>query len=173
MQSELGGNRMRVGILGAGNVARLHLAGYIDAGAEIAAVADVDMEKAVAMADPVGARAFSDRADLLALPDIDAVSVCLPNNEHHAAAADVLAAGKHVLCEKPMTTTLQDARDLVSLVRASDRIFQIAYMKRFIPAFRAAREALSGIGEILSATVKVFSNIGRSWVPGPNFFPAK
>ena len=147
---------MQVGIIGAGNVARFHVNGYIEAGARVAAVADVDQDKAHSIAKIAGAEVCADYRDLLARPDITAVSICLPNHLHYDAAMAALRAGKHVLCEKPMTTTLSDARKLADEARVSQFCLQVAYMKRFIPAFEIARTALAEIGNILSATVKVF-----------------
>ncbi len=147
---------MQVGVVGAGNVARFHVRGYMEAGASIVAVADVDEAKAASVADVAGAQVYSNYEDLLASPDISAVSVCLPNHLHYEACLAALKAGKHVLCEKPMTTTLEDARELVRAADESSRYLQVAYMKRFLPAFQTAHASLPEIGNILTATVKVF-----------------
>lgn len=147
---------MRVGVIGAGGVSRFHVQGYCKAGIQVAAVADLNTESAARLAATCGGRACSDYQDVLADSSIEAVSICLPNNLHFRAAAESLEAGKHVLCEKPMTTSLSDARELVRIAERSDKSLQVAYMKRYLPAFAAARRALSEIGEILSATIKVF-----------------
>jgi len=162
---------MRVGIIGAGNIAGFHVNGYRDAGAEVRVVADVDQSRAASLASGTGAEVYADYHDLLTRPEVDAVSICLPNHMHFEAAVAALRAGKHVLCEKPMTTTLDDARKLVELAGETRRCMQIAYMKRFLPAFQTGRAALSEIGNILSATVKVFhyfpesswAHDGRPW----------
>lgn len=158
---------MQVGIVGAGNIARFHIEGYAAAGAQVVGVADVDRTKAESLAKKVDACAYAEYAELLARQDVNAVSICLPNNLHYRAASDALRAGKHVICEKPMTTTLSDARELVKLAVESGRCVQVAYMKRFIPAFQIAREALGEIGNVLSATVKVFH-----WFPEENWATA-
>lgn len=147
---------MQVGIVGAGQIAKFHMKGYEEAGANVVAVADLDSSRASSLAGLVGADFYNDYREMLARPDIGAVSVCLPNHLHYQSAVDALRAGKHVLCEKPMTTTLADARELAHLAEESGRCFQIAYMKRFMPAFQMAHEAISEIGNLLSATVKVF-----------------
>ena len=147
---------MQVGIVGAGNVAKFHVQGYAQAGATVAAVADLDVSKASSMAAPLGAAVYSDYRELLSRADIAAISVCLPNHLHCQTAVDALKAGKHVLCEKPMTTTLADARELARVAEEAGRCLQVAYMKRYLPAFQIARDALSEIGSVLSVTVKIF-----------------
>lgn len=147
---------MHIGIIGTGNIARFHLQGYQAAGAKVVAVADLNEANASLMASQANACSYSDYKEMLARPDIDAVSVCLPNHLHYLASIDALRAGKHVLCEKPMTTTLDDACRLTEAVTESGKCFQVAYMKRFLPAFQIAKQEIAGIGNVLSATVKVF-----------------
>jgi len=155
---------INVGIIGAGYVAKFHMDAYSRAGANVIAVADANTTRASELAQSAGSEAFSDYRDLLARDDIEAVSICLPNHLHFRATRDALKAGKHVLCEKPITTTLEDAQELAALARRSESVLQVAYMKRYIPAFIAARESLSEIGSPLSATVKVFHYFPeKSW----------
>ena len=108
----------RIGIIGAGGISRAHAEGYQALGdrVRIAAVADIDAERAADAAARWGAaHALQRYEDLLALPEVDAVSICTYNNAHCAPAVAALEAGKHVLVEKPMAATTAEA---VQMVRA-------------------------------------------------------
>ncbi len=95
---------LRVGIIGAGNIARNHVEGYRSAGAQIVAIADTQAQTLVRRAREWGVEhAFADHRDLLAIPGLDAVSVCTPNAVHHAVTLAAAEAGVHVLCEKPVS----------------------------------------------------------------------
>ncbi|MDO8684241.1 MAG: Gfo/Idh/MocA family oxidoreductase [Armatimonadota bacterium] len=152
---------VKVGLIGCGSIADFHLNGYKAADAEIVHVADADETRAKARAEALNCPWSSDYHKLLADPQIDCVSVCLPNHLHREASEAAIAAGKHVLCEKTMTSNLPDAKALVAAVEASDRIFQIAYMKRFIPAMQKAKELIPRLGKLLSGTVRVYHPFGE------------
>ena len=89
---------VRVGVIGTGGIARTHLEGYRSAGVDIVALCDVD---AIVLAERQQswevAAGYTDYHDLLADPDVDAVSVCTPNATHHAITLDAARSGKHVL----------------------------------------------------------------------------
>src|SRR5687768_470802 len=106
---------LKIGIIGSGGIARAHARAYLDMpDVQVVAVADVVPGKAAAFIADVGlegATAFEDHKRLLEL-DLDGVSVCTPNVAHHQTSIDALAAGKHVLTEKPMAVTLDQAVDM-------------------------------------------------------------
>jgi predicted dehydrogenase len=87
---------------------------------------------------------------------IDAVCICTPNNLHHAAARAFLDRGFHVVSDKPMTTTLQDALDLVRAVRGSGRVFALTHHSAGYPLVRLARDMVRAgeLGEIRSVAVE-------------------
>src|SRR5689334_21410201 len=99
-------NKLKIGVIGTGGIAGLHLAGYAKSKlAEIYAMADVRSDVLTARAAEYSVpveRRFADYRELLKLPEIDAVSICTPNMLHCQLTLDALHAGKHVLCEKPM-----------------------------------------------------------------------
>src|SRR5215470_16608671 len=74
---------------------------------------------------------------------IDAVAIVTPNNVHHAAASAFLEAGIHVICDKPLTTTLADAQDLAARVKRSGAIFAVSYNYTGYPMVRQAREMIA------------------------------
>ena len=110
---------MKVGIIGCGKIAQVrHIPEYLDnPQAEIAGYYDFNLERAKELADRFGGKAYETVEDLLADPEIDAVSVCAANNAHAEVTIKALNAGKHVLCEKPMATTIEDCE---AMVKASD-----------------------------------------------------
>jgi len=106
-----------VGLFGAGVIAREHALAYRAAAARVLAVADVDEARARALADEVGADWTTDWRGVLDRADVTAVSVCTPHNLHARAVLDAAAAGKHVLCEKPIATNLGDADRMIAACR--------------------------------------------------------
>ncbi|MFD1146398.1 Gfo/Idh/MocA family protein [Saccharothrix hoggarensis] len=97
-------------------------------------------------------RAYGDYTELLADPDVDVVYVATPHVQHHAVARAALAAGKHVLCEKPATLTVPDLQDLVDLSRERGLFFMEAIWTRFNPLVARLREVIAAgdIGEVRS-----------------------
>ena len=84
----------------------------------------------------LGVRAYPSIAALL--DDVDAVTIAVPTPAHHAVASEVLRRGKHVLVEKPIATTLDEADELLALARANGAIIQTGHVERFNRAIRAA-----------------------------------
>lgn len=118
-------------------------------GAEAVAIASRDLGRAQAVAKELGIpKAYGSYEALLADPDIDAIYNPLPNHLHVPLTLQAVAAGKHVLCEKPIGLTAQDAAQLLVLPR--DRLVMEAFMVRFHPQWLRAREAArSGeLGEV-------------------------
>jgi predicted dehydrogenase len=115
-------------------------------------------------------RAYTDIATMAtteaARPDgIDAVAIVTPNSSHHAIARKFLDAGIHVICDKPLTTTLEDARDLVAAVRASGKIFALTHNYTGYPMVRQAR-AMVQAGE-LGAIRVVQVEYPQDWLSTP------
>ncbi|MGJ4854247.1 Gfo/Idh/MocA family protein [Labrys sp. La1] len=118
-------------------------------GAEAVAIASRDLARAEAVAKELGIpKAYGSYEALLADPDIDAIYNPLPNHLHVPLTLQAVAAGKHVLCEKPIGLTAQDAAQLLVLPR--DRLVMEAFMVRFHPQWLRAREAarLGELGEV-------------------------
>ena len=118
---------------------------------EIAGIASRDFGKARAAADKLGiARAYGSYEDLLADSDIEAIYNPLPNEEHVPWTLRALAAGKHVLCEKPIALDAEEARPLIEARDRSGKLVAEAFMVRFHPQWRRARELArdGSIGEV-------------------------
>ena len=139
---------LRVGIIGAGNIARDHLKGYRAAGAQIVAIADTNpIIRETRAAEWSVRHAFSDFRDLLALPGIDAVSICTPNAAHHAPTLAAAAAGIHVLCEKPISLSLGEADEMIAACHDAGVVLQVDHHLRSNRAVQRARRMIEA-GEL-------------------------
>lgn len=144
---------LRVGVIGCGRIAQV---------AHLPAIAKAREIELVAVSDPsatlsggVGRRyevpGFTDTEKLLAT-DIEAVLIAVPDRFHLNLARLAFAAGKHVLVEKPIALTSAEARELAEAAQAHDRLLQVGAMRRHDPGIRLAREAVAGLGQVLSAS---------------------
>src|SRR5207247_1250397 len=152
----VGGMRaLGVAIIGTGFMGGVHLEALRRLGSvHVRAVGGRRLEKARALADRFGIEtAESDYRRILEDPAVEAVHICSPNALHFPMASAALAAGKHVLCEKPLTTTGQQAEMLVALAREHRRRNCTCHNLRYYPMvqhMRGMREA-GDLGEILVA----------------------
>jgi predicted dehydrogenase len=145
---------LRVAILGAGFMGGTHArAFHAHPQASVATIYAHSDRRAGPLADEVGAAWTDDLARAVTDPGIDAVSICLPTPDHRFAAEVALDAGKHVLLEKPIALTEEDADALVARAAATDRVVMIGHVLRFWPGYVAvANLADSGqLGELRSA----------------------
>lgn len=128
--------QIRVGVVGIGHLGNYHLQKYQKLeNVKIVGVADADRSKADKAAAAFGCTVFADHRELV--ERVDAVSVTVPTQAHHAVARDFLAAGRDVLMEKPFTATLEEADDLIALAAAQDLVLQVGFIERFNPAIVA------------------------------------
>lgn len=142
-------DKIKIGVIGCGSIAKhRHLPEYDqNAYVEIIAVCDINERRANEFAHQYKAKAYANYKDLLANPEIDAVSVCTPNYLHAPISIAALSASKHVLCEKPMATSSEDARNMIEAAQLHNKKLMIAHNQRFVPSHQKARE-LIGKGEI-------------------------
>jgi predicted dehydrogenase len=105
-------------------------------GVELAGFHEVRQPRAEEVAKELGVRAYPSVASLL--DDVDAVTIAVPTPAHHAVASEALRRGKHVLIEKPLATTLEEADELLALARANGALIQTGHVERFNRAIRAA-----------------------------------
>lgn len=138
---------VRVGVIGAGLVAQaVHLPHLTDLGERfaVAGLAEPDPAVRAAVARRHGIdRSFASHAELLAAGGLDAVLVCSPNATHAEIVLDALAAGLHVLVEKPPALTLDEVDRIVAARDRSGLVVQVGYMKRFDPAYEALLDDLA------------------------------
>lgn len=140
--------RLRVALVGLGRVASAHLAAIEVLRERVQLVATVSgrPEAARAVAEPHGARAYTQLAQAIADPDVDAVILCTPNAAHAEQSIAALEGGKHVLVEKIMATTVAEADRMVATAERHERTLMVAQCRRFFRAVLEARERLPEIG---------------------------
>jgi len=126
------GGPLRIGIIGAGWPGERHTDGYKACGAQVVAVSDLNAARRekFAKAHEVP-RTYAEYQELLADPEIDAVSIALPTFLHRPAAVAALEAGKHVLCEKPPATTLAEAQQMADMATRKGLLLAYALQRRF------------------------------------------
>ena len=130
---------MRVLIVGAGNMANYHAEAYLAAGAELAGAVDVREDNLAAFCAKHGvAQSFGSVADALAWGEFDSASVVTPDAMHKDASLPLLAAGKHVLCEKPLAPNHADARAMADAAAAAGTVAMVHLTYRVSAALGAA-----------------------------------
>jgi predicted dehydrogenase len=136
--------KLRIGLIGAGGIAGAHVAGYRRNPdlVEFVAVADPVAANALKRAEGTSARIYADYDELLRQDDVDAVDICLPHHLHRDAIVAAARAGKHVLCEKPLCLTMEEAADVDRAVRESGITLMCAHNQLFLPAVAKARELI-------------------------------
>lgn len=146
--------KVRVGVIGCGSIAQhRHLPEYqFNPNVELVAVCDINQERALEVAEKYGVLSFTSYEELLESSEVDAVSVCTPNYLHAPISIAALEAGIHVLCEKPMATSKQEAEAMIAAAKASGKKLMIAHNQRFVPSHQKARQLIQSgeIGKIYS-----------------------
>ena len=186
--------RINVGLIGLGAMGRGHL--HILAGhkeTQLVAVCDPDRERrepGARQADEIGAArraagtfqgcaAMKDYRELLARPDIDAVVIVTPDHWHALLAIHAAQAGKHVYCEKPVSLTIREGREMVRTVRRYARVFQTGTQYRSIPSIRQVCQFVraGGLGKVKSVFTPWMKlsvpTLGESYIPLDPALPAQ
>jgi predicted dehydrogenase len=136
-------DKIGFGVIGAGLLGDLHAQVYHRLpGVELVAVADVNAERAGAVAQKYAARPYTDYAELLKRPDIQAVSIATPDFAHRDIAVAAAQAGKHILCEKPLAMSVAEAEDIVAAAKQANVKLMVAFANRVNPPFAAAKEKI-------------------------------
>lgn len=180
-----------IAIVGTGMIAAVHRRAALLAGADIRGVAASSPQRAIEVAQSWGVpRAYRDIEEVVADPQVQVVHICTPNHLHHPMAQAALQAGKHVVCEKPLATTLEDAQALAALAASTGLIATVPFVYRYHPVVREARARIAQ-GELgplhlihgsylqdwlldpasnnwrvdpaLGGTSRVFADIGSHW----------
>ncbi|HEX8304316.1 MAG TPA: Gfo/Idh/MocA family oxidoreductase [Jatrophihabitans sp.] len=134
----------RAAIIGTGFIGGVHAHAVRAAGGEVAAVLGSSPDSTASGVKALGARrGVADLAELVAAPDIDVVHICTPNRTHLEMAEAALAAGKHVICEKPLATSVLDARRLTDLAREAGRVASVPFVYRFYASVREVRSQIA------------------------------
>ncbi|MCI8623561.1 MAG: Gfo/Idh/MocA family oxidoreductase [Provencibacterium sp.] len=127
-------SKLKIGVIGVGNIAREHIQAYLkNPNTELYAFCDINEEQLRKMSEKYHiTRCYTDKEEMLrALPELDAVSVCTWNSAHAACAIAALEAGKHVLCEKPMAASAEEARQMAAAAEKNGKLLQIGFVRRY------------------------------------------
>ncbi len=164
---------LRAGVVGAGIFGVNHLNAFrqlsYTGAAELAAVAEIDEERARWVEQNYQVPVFRNYEQLLALPDIDIVTVATPDFAHREIVVAAAQSGKHILCEKPLATTVEDCQAMVESARKAKVLLQVDFHKRFDPEHIAIMQRISSgeFGEILygSVTMEDRIEVPVDWFP--------
>lgn len=157
---------VRVGVIGAGGMAEYHIEGFRAAGAEVAAIADLNIEAAKALAETAGIpETYSSLTEMLEKTDIDAVSIITPNKFHKMLAVEALKAGKNVFCEKPPALSAEETEEMKAASEKSDKLLMFDFNNRARPESYAMMNYIENgdIGKINSAQAVW---VRRTGIPG-------
>lgn len=133
--------KLRAAVIGVGHLGAFHADKYhAHPEVDLTAVVDVDKERAGQIAEKLGAQAYTDYREIL--DKVDMVSIVTPTQQHAEVTSDCLAAGVHVLLEKPMTQTLDEAQSLIDLAQKNKVVLQVGHLERFNPAVQALQGQL-------------------------------
>ncbi|SER48697.1 Predicted dehydrogenase [Gracilibacillus ureilyticus] len=146
--------RLKVAVIGCGSIAiHRHLPEYAsNDSVNIVAVCDIVEHRVQDAAEKYGAKAYTDYKKAITESDADLVSVCLPNYLHAPVSVFAAENGKHVLCEKPMATSDEEAQQMISASEKAGKKLMIAHNQRFVASHQKAREIIEngGLGKIYS-----------------------
>jgi predicted dehydrogenase len=128
--------KLKCAVIGTGYLGKFHAEKYATLpDCDLVAVVDINEETAQTIAQQHGAKALTDYTSLLG--HVDAVSIVVPTTLHYQVAKDFLNAGAHVLIEKPITTTVEQADELIAIAKEKNLILQVGHLERFNPAVLA------------------------------------
>lgn len=143
----------KVAVVGCGFMGATHMEAYrLLPNAEIAAGVDVSADTRTKTADKYAVPVHESLEPVLEDDSISIVDICLPTGMHRECAENALAAGKHVLCEKPMALTVEDAQAMADAAEQAGKFLMVAQVLRFWPEYAWAKEMIDGgeLGKLLS-----------------------
>ncbi|AJE03720.1 Gfo/Idh/MocA family protein [Geobacter pickeringii] len=150
---------IRTAVIGVGYLGQFHAEKYASLPeSELVGVVDSDRARADEVAAKVGTVSYTDYRELL--DKVDAVSIVVPTQYHHEVAKAFLARGVHVLLEKPITTTVEEADELIRLADENRAIFQVGHLERFNPVVLGLQGLLTGPRFVESVRIAPFKPRG-------------
>lgn len=157
--------QVKIGVIGCGSISEMHLRSYeADPKAVIYAVCDLNESRAQAKAEKYKAtKVYTDYHELLADPDVDAVSICTWNNSHAPISIAALKAGKNVLTEKPLCMTMEEALAVEQAVKESGKLLQVGFVRRYANNTHILKQFIDNgeLGEIYYAKASCLRRLGN------------
>jgi predicted dehydrogenase len=159
---------MKIGIAGTGFMGETHAAGWAETPATIAGFVGGTPDSARPLANQYRAKVYPDFEAMLA--EVDVVDICTPTHLHHAQVLQSAAAGKHIVCEKPLARTLPDAQEIIAACDAAGVKLLVAHVVRFFPEYAGAKATVAS-GEIgQPAVIRLTRGTFRPKKPVDNWF---
>ncbi len=146
-----------VGVIGVGAWGKNHVRVFSELEeATVIAVADPDSNRAKALANKFNAAHYTQTDELLQRDDVDAVTICTPTVTHADLALEVIASGKHLLIEKPMTDTVQQAQRVIDAAKAANVLLMVGFVERFNPSVHTAAQVIDQgkMGELVLGSAR-------------------
>lgn len=144
-------DKISVAVIGTGNMGKHHVRVYSELpGAELVAVCDSDEQKANEIAEKFGCMAYTDYTKMLDIEEIDAVSISVPTKFHKDIALKCIENGLHVLIEKPIADTVENAQKIIDQAKARDVRLMVGHIERFNPAVQELKRMIDSreLGEV-------------------------
>ncbi|AZN41814.1 Gfo/Idh/MocA family protein [Paenibacillus albus] len=164
-------SKVRIGMIGTGGIANWHARQLLELpDAAIVAIADPSEQNRIRFIDEHkldSVSAYADYKQLLAHAELDAVVICSPHTLHYEQATDALNSGLHVMMEKPMVCSSEEAVQLIELSNQVGKVMQVSYQRHFQPEFLYIKEAIESgeIGKLTSITASLYQE-WRQGTPG-------
>ncbi len=156
---------LKVGVIGVGSISEYHIRPYLaHEEAELAALCDIHKERLQEKGKRFNVqKLYTDYRDLVKDPEIDAVSICTWNNSHAEIAIAALEAGKHVLVEKPLSRTMEEAVKVAEAVKKSGKILQVGFVRRHASNVKVLKKFIDhgDLGEIYYAKASCIRRLGN------------
>lgn len=146
------GKAIKVGVIGLGQMGYLHARIYKKLPlVELTAICEYNDERREEAKKEFGCAVYKDYKELLADPEIDAVSIVLPDNMHRECVEVAVANSKHILLEKPLAKELEDGKALYNITKDYDKVFTVGFLLRFDPRFSLIKQSLDNgeLGDII------------------------
>lgn len=145
-------NVLKVGVIGFGQMGQVHAGIYNKLpGVQLAAVCEYNDDGRAKAEKQYGCKTYKDYREMLADPEIEAVSIVLPDNMHREAVEIAVKNNKHILLEKPLAKELSDGEAMYELVKDYDKVFTVGFLLRFDPRFNLIKQSLDAgeLGDII------------------------
>lgn len=156
---------LKVGVIGIGSISEMHIVPYLkNEDVELIAFCDISEERLQEKGEKYGVEnLYTDYNELLANEEIDAVSICTWNNTHAEISIAALEAGKHVLVEKPLSMTVEEAEAVEAAVEKSGKILQVGFVRRHADNARILKKFIDNdeLGEIYYSKASILRRLGN------------
>jgi predicted dehydrogenase len=157
--------QLNVGVIGLGEIGAIHCEALMQLPqAKLLAVADIDEVRAKHMAQQTGTQSYQDYQELLAREDIDAVIIATPDHLHKEPCIHAAKAGKHILVEKPIAMTVEDAGAILEAVEKAKVKLMVGFTLRFFPQYQHAKTSIEKgeLGKLISLFARRTNLIGQA-----------